>query len=86
MPKKNTISQDKYDRDHCVRVTVKLNTKTDAPILALFERMPFSMSGLIRRLLMDYIIDNYPDLLKIKYYEKPSRKMSLGKSIPTKKE
>lgn len=85
MPKKNTIAQEKYDRSHCIRISIKLNTKTDAPILALLEKTP-SMSGLIRRLLTEYISTEYPELLDVQIYNKSDNSMFIGKELPSAKE
>lgn len=37
MPTKATINQTKYDKEHTVRYTLKLNTTTDKPIIDIIE-------------------------------------------------
>ena len=46
-------AQERYDRENTVRVTIKLNKKTDADIIALLSSAP-SKQGLIRSALKEY--------------------------------
>lgn len=83
MPKKSSISKAKYDAVNCVRVTVKLNRRTDAPILARLESVA-SMSGYIRSLILADIRTNAPDLMNTKPYELAADgKQSLKKASPS---
>lgn len=81
--KNATKRQAKYDAEHCVRISMKLNIVTDAPILSKLSSEP-SMSRYIRGLVMADISTNDPKHLNVKVYQKPSKKMSLGHKIPTK--
>lgn len=83
--KSSTIAQAKYDATHCVRISLKLNIVTDAPILSKLSSEP-SMSRYIRTLVMKDISTNDPQHLQIKVYQKPSKKMSLGHKTPTKED
>lgn len=83
--KNSTIAQAKYDADHCIRIGLKLNVVTDAPILSKLSAEP-SMSRYIRGLVMSDISANDPKHLQIKVYHKPSKKMSLGHKTPTKED
>lgn len=83
MPKKETLWKAKYDAANSVRVTVKLNRKTDAPLLARLENVP-SMSGYIRSLILADIRQNAPELLATDPYELASDgKQSLKRSSPS---
>ena len=62
MPKNSTISQARYDAANTVRITMKLNRRTDAPILARLQAVP-SMSGYIRQLILADIRQNAPQFL-----------------------
>ena len=57
MPKNSTISQAKYDAEHCIRIGLKLNTTTDAEIIAKLDTVP-SKQGYIRQLISDDIQRN----------------------------
>lgn len=46
-------AQERYDRENTVRVTLKLNKKTDAEIIALLSSAP-SKQGIIRSALKEY--------------------------------
>ena len=46
-------AQEKYDRENTVRVTIKLNKKTDADIIEMLSSAP-SKQGLIRSALKEY--------------------------------
>lgn len=46
-------AQERYDRENTVRVTIKLNKKTDADIIALLSSAP-SKQGLIKVALKEY--------------------------------
>lgn len=50
MAKKSTISHARYDAANTTRVSLKLNNKTDADILAKLEQEP-SMQGYIKQLI-----------------------------------
>ena len=68
-PLKSTISKAAYDKDNCVRVTMKLNRATDAPVLTMLASVP-SMSGYIRSLILADIEKNHPDMLKVEWFDK----------------
>lgn len=83
MPKKSTVTKHKYDSANSVRVTVKLNRRTDAPILARLESVA-SMSGYIRSLILADVRENAPDLMNTKPYELAADgKQSLKKASPS---
>ena len=46
-------AQERYDRENTVRVTIKLNKKTDAEIIELLSSAP-SKQGLIKLALKEY--------------------------------
>ena len=46
-------AQERYDRENTVRVTIKLNKKTDAEIIEMLSSAP-SKQGLIRSALKEY--------------------------------
>jgi hypothetical protein len=46
-------AQERYDRENTVRVTIKLNKKTDAEIIALLSSAP-SKQGLIKKILKNF--------------------------------
>ena len=46
-------AQERYDRENTVKVTIKLNKKTDAEIIALLSSAP-SKQGLIKVALKEY--------------------------------
>ena len=79
--KGSTRRQYRYDSKNCVRIGIKLNVKTDAPILAKLSEVP-SMSGYIRSLIFEDIRENDPGLLNIERFEKDGASMSLGKPTP----
>ena len=82
MPKKSSIAKAKYDAANSVRVTIKLNRRTDAPLLARLETVP-SMSGYIRSLILTDIRKNAPEFLYVDPYEQASDgKQSLKKISP----
>ena len=82
MPKKSSISKAKYDAAYSVRVTIKLNRRTDAPLLARLENVP-SMSGYIRSLILKDIRQNAPNLLLTSPYESSTDgKQSLKRTAP----
>ena len=82
MPKKETLYKAKYDGANSVRVTVKLNRRTDAPLLARLETVP-SMSGYIRSLILADIRKNAPEFLAAEPYERAADgKQSLKKLSP----
>lgn len=86
MPKKSTIRQAKYDAANAVRVTMKLNRRIDAPILARLQAAP-SMSGYIRQLILEDIRKNAPHLLDAEPLEKSKDgTQSLHKPNPKKGE
>ena len=83
MPKKSSIAKAKYDAANSVRVTVKLNRRTDAPILARLETVP-SMSGYIRSLILSDIRNNAPAFLEAEPYDLATDgKQSLKKGSPS---
>ena len=83
MPKKETLYKAKYDSANSVRVTVKLNRRTDAPLLARLETVP-SMSGYIRSLILADIRQNAPEFLSVDPYELATDgKQSLKKTSPS---
>lgn len=55
MPTKATINQTKYDKDHTIRYTLKLNTTTDKSIIDLIENTAkkhnISKQGAIKHLI-----------------------------------
>lgn len=84
MPTKETLRHAKYDAANTVRIALKLNRRTDAPILTRLQAAP-SMSGYIRQLIMDDIRRNAPDLLDADPLPKSTTgQQSLGKSLPKK--
>ena len=84
MPKKATIRQARYDAANTVRVTMKLNRRIDAPILARLKAAP-SMSGYLRQLILEDIRRNAPQLLNSEPLEKSAEGIqSLGKPSPRK--
>ena len=86
MPKKSTVSKAKYDAANSVRITMKLNRRTDAPILARLKAVP-SMSGYIRQLILADIELNAPHLLDAEPLGKSTDgKQSLHKPTPKKGE
>lgn len=83
MPKKSSISKAKYDAVNSVRVTIKLNRRTDAPILARLDTVP-SMSGYIRSLILADIRQNAPAFLSVDPYKQAADgKQSLKKTSPS---
>ena len=54
MPTKSTIRQQRYDAKSTVRVGLKLNTNTDADIIAKLKSVD-SMQGYIRQLVRNDI-------------------------------
>lgn len=83
MPKKSSISKAKYDAVNSVRVTIKLNRRTDAPILARLDTVP-SMSGYIRSLILSDIRQNAPAFLSVDPYKQAADgKQSLKKTSPS---
>lgn len=83
MPKKSSLTKAKYDAANSVRVTVKLNRRTDAPLLARLETVP-SMSGYIRSLILADIRQNAPAFLAAEPYELASDgKQSLKRGSPS---
>ena len=46
-------AQERYDRENTIRVTIKLNKKTDAEIIALLSSAP-SKQGLIKKILKNF--------------------------------
>ena len=46
-------AQERYDKENTVRVTLKLNKKTDADIIALLSSAP-SKQGLIKKILKNF--------------------------------
>ena len=46
-------AQERYDRDNTVKVTIKLNKKTDAEIIELLSSAP-SKQGLIKKILKNF--------------------------------
>ena len=50
---KRDNAQERYDRENTVRVTLKLNKKTDAEIIALLSSAP-SKQGLIKKILKNF--------------------------------
>lgn len=85
MPKKATIRQAKYDAENIVRVTMKLNRRIDAPILARLQAAP-SMSGYLRQLIMEDIRKNAPEFLSAEPMGKNMDGQSLHKPAPRKGE
>ena len=79
--KKHTVIQNKYDSQNSIRISLNLNTKTDAPILAKLHQVP-SMSGYIRSVLFEDIRQNNPELMKITRFEKSSDSVSFGRPSP----
>lgn len=83
MPKKSSISKAKYDAVNCIRVTVKLNRRTDASIIARLDTVP-SMSGYIRSLILADIRQNAPAFLSVDAYDLDTGgKQSLKKTSPS---
>ena len=80
--KGSTRRQYKYDSKNCVRIGIKLNVKTDAPILSKLSEVP-SMSGYIRSLIFEDIRQNDPVHLRVDRFEKDGESMSLGKPTPS---
>ena len=83
--KKNTIAQNKYDSQNSIHISLKMNVKTDAPILAKLYQVP-SMSGYIRSVLFEDIRKNNPELMEITKFEKPSDNVSFGRVTPNPKD
>ena len=84
MPKKSSIRQSRYDAANIVRVTMKLNRRIDAPILARLKAAP-SMSGYLRQLVLDDIRKNAPHFLDAEPLEKSADgTQSLHKPSPKK--
>ena len=54
MPTNRSISQMRFDKENTRRYGIKLNTHTDADIIARLDAQP-SMQGYIRRLIRDDI-------------------------------
>jgi hypothetical protein len=46
-------AQERYDKENTIRVTLKLNKKTDSDIIALFETAE-SKQGLIKKILKNF--------------------------------
>lgn len=83
MAKKSSVQKYEYDSVNSVRVTIKLNRRTDAPILARLEKAP-TMSGYIRSLILADIRKNMPELLATKPYSPAADgKQSLKKVYPS---
>lgn len=55
--KRYMLSQAQYDKEHTKRFGCKLNTKTDADIIAWLERFP-NRQGYIKQLIRDDIARN----------------------------
>lgn len=86
MPKQETITKARFDAANTVRIAMKLNRRTDAPILARLQGMP-SMSGYIRQLILEDIRKNAPDILNTEPFPKSETgQQSLGKATPKKGE
>ena len=49
----------KYDKEHCVVITIKLNKKTDADILAAFEGID-NRQGFIKQAIREKIAKSAP--------------------------
>lgn len=49
----------KYDKEHCVVITIKLNKKTDADILAAFEGID-NRQGFIKQAIREKITGSAP--------------------------
>lgn len=79
-PLKSTVAQQKYDSTNCVRVTMKLNRRTDAAILSLLSEVP-SMSGYIRSLILSDIEKNHPEHLRADHFSQGD-KMAMGHPTP----
>ena len=47
-------AQERYDRENTVRVTIKLNKKTDAEIIEMLSSAP-SKQGLIKKVLKEFL-------------------------------
>lgn len=60
MPKKSTISQLKYDNEHCRTYHMKLHLENDADIIEKLASVP-SMQGYIKRLIREDIARTYPE-------------------------
>lgn len=54
MATKLSISQAKYDRTHCKRVSLKLHMENDADILETLSSVP-SIQGYIKQAIRNYI-------------------------------
>lgn len=80
MPKGSTLRQAKYDVANSVRVTMKLNRRTDAAILSMLAEVP-SMSGYIRSLILADIERNHPEHLQADRFDRGD-KMSMGHPTP----
>ena len=79
-PLKSSLRQQRYDSENCVRVTMKLNRRTDAAILSMLSKVP-SMSGYIRSLILADIEKNHPDYLMADRFAQGD-KMSMGHPTP----
>ena len=86
MSKTDPIIKAKYDAANTVRLNLKLNRRTDAPILARLQAVP-SMSGYIRQLILEDIKRNAPKFMDAEPLPKSETgQRSLGKSTPRKGE
>lgn len=57
-----TRSQARYDKEHCVRVSLKLNLERDSDIISWLNKQP-SKQGAIKRLIMDAVFNERLDKL-----------------------